>query len=79
MIIALPDKAAARARALAGARGCSVEQVITELLEQAPLGENPGAALARVAREHPVGVPPGWRFNREASHDGDPGRRVIDR
>jgi len=69
MTIILPDKAAARARALAAARGRPVEQVITELLEQAPLEENAGAALVRLAHQHPVSVPPGWRFDRETCHD----------
>lgn len=71
MTITIPDKAAARARALAAARGRPVEQVIAELLEQTPLEEDPGAALVRLARQNPVAVPPGWRFDREICHDRD--------
>lgn len=79
MVITLPDEAAARARALAAARGRPIEQVISELLEQAPLEEAPGAALVRLARQHPVGAPSGWRFDREACHDRDTDRLSTDR
>lgn len=68
MIIHLDEKASARARALAAARGRPVEQVIRELLEQADLEEDPGAMLVRLARQHPVPVPTGWRFDREVCH-----------
>ena len=73
MTVNLDDKAAARARALAAARNCPIEQVIAALLSQAPMPANPGAALVQLARQHPVETPPGWRFRRESCYDGERG------
>ncbi|NUP99422.1 MAG: hypothetical protein HUU35_06165 [Armatimonadetes bacterium] len=69
MTISLPAEAAARARALAASRGLPVEQVIAELIEQASLEERPGAALVRLASQHPVSTPPDWGFDRDACDD----------
>lgn len=66
--VTIRDDVAERARALAEQRAMTLDQLVTELLEQvAP--ERPGDAFVRLANQYPGRAEPGWRFDREACHD----------
>lgn len=60
----LDEETAQRIQLLAQERQLTVEQLVTQLVEQAA-PERPGDRFARLADQYSGCSEPGWRFNRE--------------
>ncbi len=64
----LDEATAQRVLALAKERELTVDQLVTQLVEQAT-PERPGDEFVRLARRYPGRPDPDWKFNREECWD----------
>jgi hypothetical protein len=77
LTLAIDEKLLARARALAGERGMSVNQLIRDYLERLTEQSGPGEVMAQLERlwSEREGRSGGWRWNREEVYDQPVRRR----